>query len=152
VLKSAERHPKNYYAWQYARRLVVTLDELSSVIDAPFPFELVISEFCSQVEQWCLKHPSDTSGWSYLLFLLVQSEPVSERCAVVERVLQYAIQLQWAQESLWVFVRTALAHRALLEERERLIEMLQNVERTEQNSEFSTYVDKTLHWIETYGP
>jgi hypothetical protein len=152
VFKSAEQHPKNYYAWQYARRLVVGLEAVAEDIDAPFPAEWVISEFCDQVEQWCLKHPGDTSGWSYLLYLLARSEPVSERHYVVERVVQYAIRLQWAQESLWIFVRTALAHRSLLEEREEIIQTLQDVERTEQNAEFSKYVDKTLHWIKTYGP
>jgi hypothetical protein len=70
----------------------------------------------------------------------------------VEKVVQFAIRLQWAQESLWVFVRTALAHKTLLEEREDLLRILQEVERTEQNAEFSQHVDKTLKWIETYGP
>jgi hypothetical protein len=152
VFKSAEQHPHNYYAWQYARRLLNSLDAVADGIAAPFPSEWITLEFCSQVEQWCLKHPGDTSGWSYLLFLLVRLEPESERLFVVEKVLQFAIRLQWTQESLWVFVRTALAHKTLLEEREDLLRILQEVERTEQNAEFSQHVDKTLKWIETYGP
>ncbi len=73
VMKAGERHPRNYYAWQYARRLF------------PFvcsqPFDLVerkdwdrevLRDGLALLRGWCLMHPRDISGWAFLVFLLEQ--------------------------------------------------------------------------------
>ncbi|KAF3032305.1 hypothetical protein E8E12_004030 [Didymella heteroderae] len=155
VCKSGERHPKNYYAWQYARRLVAALGRVAAEVDAPFPFDWVVSAFSDRVCNWCFKHPSDTSGWSFLLFLLARLDPVDERDEIVEKVLQYAAKVKSENESLWVFVRNALAHPTLLEDRdaqiETLEECLEDAKATEQDSAYLEYAKQSLLWIRTSG-
>ncbi|KAF3925272.1 hypothetical protein ABW20_dc0106381 [Dactylellina cionopaga] len=56
VLRAAESHPKNYYAWTYARWLV-TSNHVS------FNHEELVS--------WCVKHTSDVSGWGFLAWLWI---------------------------------------------------------------------------------
>lgn len=152
VCKAGERHPTNYYAWQYARRLVLALGRIANEVDAPFPFDWVVSAFSDQVCAWCFKHPGDISGWSYLLFLLVRLDPVDERDEIVEKVLQYAAKMGSENESLWVFLRNALTHPTLLEDREACIDKLkESIEGAAQSSAYSDYARKCLHWIETSG-
>lgn len=152
VCKSGERHPKNYYAWQYARRLVAALVRVAAEVDAPFPFDWVVSAFSDKVCTWCFKNPSDISGWSFLLFLLGRLDPVDERVEIVERVLQYASKVRSENESLWVFIRNALAHPTLLEDREAPLETLEeSAEEAEQDSAYTQYVKQSLHWIRTSG-
>lgn len=152
VCKSGERHPTNYYAWQYARRLVLALGRIAAEVDAPFPFDWVVSAFSDTVCAWCFKHPSDISGWSYLLFLLVRLDPVDERDEIVEKVMQYAAKMKSENESLWVFIRIALAHPTLLEDRDAAIERLQEcIENTDETPAYSECIRQSLHWIETSG-
>ncbi|KAJ4994239.1 hypothetical protein SVAN01_00068 [Stagonosporopsis vannaccii] len=152
VCKSGERHPTNYYAWQYARRLVLAIGRVSAEIDAPFPFDWVVSVFSEKVCKWCFQHPSDVSGWSYLLFLLMRLDPVDERSEVVEKVLKYAAHIKSENESLWVFVRLALVHPTLLDDRESLIETLEEtIEDVGPGSAYSEYVKQSLHYIRSSG-
>jgi len=142
VFKSGERHPKNYYAWQYARRLVERVDGLEATLD-----------FAQRVKAWCCKHPSDISGWSCLFHLVPQVEPPSERQKVVREVVKYAIDLQAEQESLWVFIRTSLAHKAMQEWQTGLVSMLvkygKQLESMENVSTLRDMVTRTIHWIDS---
>lgn len=58
ICKAGEQHPRNYYAWQYARRLTCLISNRT-----------VNDDIGPTVKDWCCKHPSDISGWSYLLHL-----------------------------------------------------------------------------------
>ncbi|KAF2833979.1 protein prenylyltransferase [Ophiobolus disseminans] len=144
VFKSGERHPKNYYAWQYARRLEERIDGLDATLD-----------FAQRVKLWCCRHPSDISGWSCLLYLLPKVEPPSERQKLVREVLKYAIDLRSEQESVWVFIRTILAHEALQEWRTGLVSVLQKyakeLESDSEQSTLSALVSRSLDWIGTHG-
>jgi len=152
VCKSGERHPTNYYAWQYARRLVLAVAEVAGGDDAPFPFDWVVSAFTERVYKWCFQHPSDISGWSFLLFLLMRLDPISERDDVVDKVLKYASQMKSENESLWVFVRLALTHPTLLADREAFVETLkESIENVEPGSPYSEYLKQSLHYIGTSG-
>lgn len=64
VLRAGERHPRNYYAWQYARDLSAELKggQEGMVLRRRMTVE--------KVYRWCLAHPRDISGWSFLAFLL----------------------------------------------------------------------------------
>lgn len=114
VLRAAEAHPKNYYAWTYARWLV-------SVQNVGFNQEDLVS--------WCMKHPGDVSGWSFLAWLwMVEAQQVSsqqqggqlqqreeERRRVLETrynqlfsVLKYSHNTAPGHESLWGFVRAVV--------------------------------------------
>lgn len=128
VMKAGERHPKNYYAWQYARRLFTKLEALhNDTSDHAWKpsYHSLLSTCALLVKSWCCKHPSDISGWSFLLFLLPLLTSVARRRRIVQQVLEYAVKLNLEQESLWVFLRTALADTILEDEHCALVQMLQ---------------------------
>jgi hypothetical protein len=143
VCKSGERHPKNYYAWQYARKLAERIDSVDAMLD-----------FAQRVREWCFKHPSDTSGWSCLLYLIPDVEQ-SERSALVRGVLDYTFKLNLENESIWVFIRTIIAHEALYRVRSELCSTLQEyseeLKDMEEVSELPKRVNDALEWIEKYG-
>ncbi len=112
VLVAAERHPKNYYAWSHMRWLTSTSTcsaESSSVNGLP--------RIITVVKDWCLIHPNDTSGFSFLYFCLSRhqfanlgdSDMSTIRSAVSTDVLRIAISFKWRHESVWVFLRTLVA-------------------------------------------
>jgi hypothetical protein len=107
VLKSGERHANNYYAFQHGRRVLT-----SNTSDAQIGGNaavLLLGETClPKMMEWCLKHPSDTSGWSFLLFILNQVYPCTAAEQVVEKVAQFAINTGWQKEAMWVFLRSVL--------------------------------------------
>lgn len=143
VCKSGERHPKNYYAWQYARRIISRID-IPSIHDY----------FAQHVKDWCLKHPSDISGWSFLLILLCELHPISKRQNLVKEVLLYGINMQAKQESLWIFIRTILAQDILHEGYQELYQVLQHskeeLRSARQQALIVENITKTLDWIDTY--
>lgn len=77
VMKAAERHPRNYYAWSYARQLFHLLQHISgtdrsnrnSVLIAE-QYQTIFLETARKVHEWCLMHPRDISGWAFLVFWL----------------------------------------------------------------------------------
>lgn len=107
ILKAAERHPNNYYAWQYARRLFS-----SQYMDIALRFDfqrLNWTILCDEIATWCLNHPSDTSGWSFIPWMLINPEGdgiISYR--VTSRVLDFMERLDWNKEALWRFLETAV--------------------------------------------
>lgn len=155
ICKSGERHPKNYYCWQYARRLVLALARVAAESSAPFPFDWVVSAFSDKVCTWCFRHPSDISGWSFLLFLIARLDPIPERDEIVEKVLRYASKAKSENESLWFFVRNALAQPMLLDDREALLKILQESadksDATERESVYLQHVKRSLLWIDAQG-
>ncbi|TID13757.1 protein prenyltransferase [Venturia nashicola] len=107
VFRSAERHQHNYYAWQYARRFISLLElgvekyERCGVIT-----HVALME---ETYKWCERHPSDTSGWSFLLFLMQKSSSDTEYItALLWKTAELAKSFQWNKEALWHFLRTAL--------------------------------------------
>jgi protein prenyltransferase alpha subunit repeat containing protein 1 len=112
ILVAAERHPRNYYAWLHARWMLVNING-KSILDQ--------SGFLSSVQDWCLRHPSDTSGFSFLLFCLsrLSSEATSRvetSSSVCKQVLGLAVSFRWTHESVWVFLRTLVASGEVLDE------------------------------------
>ena len=81
VMKAGDRHARNYHAWQYARQLSALLvvrcsagSELAGrrrrrrrrhVVE-----EGLLRESVGTVRGWCLMHPRDISGWTFLFSLL----------------------------------------------------------------------------------
>jgi hypothetical protein len=158
VLKSGERHPRNYYAFQYARRLLARIessekDETS--LSWKSPYAAFLATHARLVKTWCFKHPSDISGWSFLLFLLPKLETISGRHKIVQQALEYAINLEARQVSLWVFLRTALADSFLEKERDVLIQQLhdfqQKREISVQKDLSENHVTQAEQWIKSYS-
>jgi hypothetical protein len=111
VLKSGERHRNNYYAFQHARRLLNLSDPSKS------SQRLLMKDIRSNLLPWCLDHPSDTSGWSFLYFILTGEErkPLEAK-DTIEKVLGFVDSTRWQREALWVFLRTARMNQGLLSE------------------------------------
>ncbi|KAL9629822.1 MAG: hypothetical protein Q9204_005056 [Flavoplaca sp. TL-2023a] len=66
VMIAGERHPRNYYAWNYARGVIqISMRTLSG--DG-------WEECMRTIHQWCLTHPRDISGWAFLVFLIDQRD------------------------------------------------------------------------------
>ncbi|KAL1884318.1 hypothetical protein VTK73DRAFT_12 [Phialemonium thermophilum] len=103
VAVAGERHPRNYYGWSHARWLMS--------LDVQTPSEEVLLA----TKEWCLRHRDDTSGWSFLCFLLTVtvSDDKSICSGIFREVLTLVMNLRWTNESVWVFLRT-LAARGLL--------------------------------------
>ncbi|KAH8685521.1 hypothetical protein BGZ60DRAFT_93724 [Tricladium varicosporioides] len=105
ILVAAERHPRNYYAWSHLRWVIQNL----------CVGEKTKSEISPFIKNWCLRHPSDTSGFSFLLFCLAplktpENVPRSDASTFVcEEVLGLAVSFKWTFESVWVFLRTIVA-------------------------------------------
>ncbi|OAK95945.1 protein prenylyltransferase [Phaeosphaeriaceae sp. SRC1lsM3a] len=144
VCKSGEQHPKNYYAWQYARRLVERIDGTDTIL-----------EFTQRVKDWCCKHPSDTSGWSCLNYLIPMVELETKRITLVQEVIGYALKLRLEHESLWVFIRTVLSHEALQQERGNLCSALRAYNKEIKDMGGSTMIQSrvkdTLDYIQRYA-
>lgn len=108
VLRSGELHPKNYYAFNYMRRLHValtdTLNESEDRAESSAQLALLITE---KALDWCLAHPADISGWMFLLYLL---ETISYRetlLAIINKAVKFGVHVRWEGESLWTFVHLA---------------------------------------------
>ena len=73
VMKAGERHARNYYAWQYARRLFsFVCSEGAELVGRKRLDRRSLRESIGLVHGWCLMHPRDISGWAFGVFLLEQ--------------------------------------------------------------------------------
>jgi Protein prenyltransferase alpha subunit repeat len=119
VIKSAERHANNYYAWQHARRLVSAMLKLKNP-DQPLP---VSQKEYDLIKTWCLSNPSDISGWTFLGFIL-RNVPIDHANAssLIQSVMDFAANTGWKKEALWVFLRDVACNESILspEQRRRL--------------------------------
>jgi len=105
VFAAAEKHPNNYYAWQHGRRMValysktVNADEEQTLLTAP-------NGMAMDVLEWCMHHPSDTSGWSFLYFLFFCTKQENYKMReMIWEILKFAIHTKWEKEGIWYFLR-----------------------------------------------
>lgn len=152
VFQAGERHPNNYYAWRYARDLVALVGCRSDGI-ASSDRATSIRSLTEAVLSWCLSHPSDVSGWSFLSFVLQRPEQDRDNSQnVLSKVISFALDLRLAHESLWVFIRTVLAIDSVLPKTLR-IEDVRKIrccvaEEGERASAFTEKVRTALSYIE----
>lgn len=104
VLRAAELHPSNYYAFSYMRQLHADVMARGCNADVE---DVLIQKMLS----WCLAHPTDVSGWAFLFHLLDCPQPsgaavvAQQRRHVMDRVIDFAVHVAaWQGESLWTFV------------------------------------------------
>lgn len=173
VLRSGQRHPKNYYAWQYARQLILNavggqliegdlplpkrLDHLQSPSE-----NLILKQSVQTVHDWCLRNPSDISAWTFLGFLLLRCPQDKQHVRqVVDKTLEIAHDFRWAHESIWVFLRTVIADTRLISKPDREKYVQEITRECGGNGSPSSKADialtgtphpaiKTLHWIRQY--
>lgn len=134
VCQAGERHPSNYQAWDFARKLIFSMNEYaylrnSDIMASPGPNvrdeidpARLISFSVDLVKGWCLTHLKDTSGWAFLLDLLgraaeAQEDGLVTRCFV--EVGNLALSMRIRNEPVWRFVRTLLASDLYLDARFR---------------------------------
>jgi hypothetical protein len=109
VLKSAEKHQHNYYAFGYARRVLLPalrVVERKETNKVDGNVKLNHKAVLDRLLVWCKAHPSDTSGWSFLAYWMEHNPDAPANVKVVHTVLKFAIDLQWKGEALWTFLRT----------------------------------------------
>lgn len=101
-MRAGERHPRNYYAWNYARQLLATLSERSEDSTAELARGSV-----EVVKKWCLGHPRDVSGWAFLAFLLGRVDRVGAEGGerVVRETRAFVRKFQWRGESVEWFLK-----------------------------------------------
>lgn len=104
---------------------------------------------------WCYRHPSDISGWSFLSFLLPRVDAVADRALVVQGVVEFAGKFRLHNESLWVFLRTVLSDGTLHDQRNASLQILyqlaKEIRSSKERSAFSDRVLNTIEWIDTRG-
>ncbi|PBP15394.1 hypothetical protein BUE80_DR013872 [Diplocarpon rosae] len=117
VLVAAELHPRNYYAWSHMRWLVQVFDAGPTKQNSTSRIVSDHSDITFVVKDWCLKNPSDISGFSFLLFCLFDVLPngslaqIRVCSSICDEVLRFAVSFRWTHESVWIFLRTAAASR-----------------------------------------
>ncbi|KAJ8059994.1 hypothetical protein OCU04_011606 [Sclerotinia nivalis] len=150
VMVAAERHPRNYYAWSHMRWL---MNSLEGGIQTSTYLAII-----DNVKKWCLKHPGDTSGWSFLLFCI--SSPtymntsgwVVQKSLISEEVLGMAISLRWKEESLWVFLRTLVASGDITEKwRSAFLKTLEDLKISLEDPRGRRIVQSAHEWYLEYG-
>jgi hypothetical protein len=131
VLKAGERHKHNYYAWQYSRRLYNLIKKIAE----PAELKTLHVHVLRLVLAWCKQHPSDTSGWSFLSFLMQQSglekngSDEASYINTIEEVLAYVETVGWQKEALWHYLRTDVGCNKNLDStnRPKLVEKLRTI-------------------------
>lgn len=116
VLRAGEMHPRNYYAFSYARELHVLLaGTVQGEVGSCDGLECLAMSVITPVLDWCLAHPRDISGWMFMLYLLeaIRDQPV--RVDAVNRTVRFAMDVGWDSESLWTFVDMAARSFGLVE-------------------------------------
>ncbi|KAI9785702.1 MAG: hypothetical protein M1839_008719 [Geoglossum umbratile] len=160
VMKAGEQHPRNYYAWSHARWIIENFR--TGTNRAALASSLADS--MALVQEWCLRHESDTSGWSFLFFLYNE---VGEEIKLQDltasnagKVLRLALNFGWDLESIWVFLRTVLASPSLLPKEQKLAltrRIAEEVEEVEdgcvenRRRRGARFIQKALEWIDLYG-
>ncbi|ESZ97083.1 hypothetical protein SBOR_2513 [Sclerotinia borealis F-4128] len=150
VMVAAERHPRNYYAFSHMRWLV---ESVEGGLSASTYLVMI-----DNVKKWCLRHPGDTSGWSFLLFCLSSDtilkalDPVVRTSLICEEVLGMAISLRWKEESLWVFLRTLVASGNVTEKwRFTFLQTLEDLKNSLDDPRGRRITQAALEWYLEYG-
>jgi hypothetical protein len=128
IFTAAERHFANYYAWLYARRLVGLLSNaVSSSTGQSTSTCSTIGHECalldlnpavitkqalSSLHKWCLSHPRDVSGWSFLEFVLKarlraisSDKPDGTEKQILVDTEDFVLKLAWKGEAVSSFLK-----------------------------------------------
>lgn len=148
VMKAGERHPKNYYAWLYARRVV----GMGKAALGGNGWHAFLGQTADTVAAWCKAHPSDISGFSFLVWLLGRldgEEGVGKRIA--EDLFGYAMDMRLANESLWTFLRIVFRGRLMRGESKRTMlssmqEYIRTAEKVDGEDAFLERVREARDW------
>jgi hypothetical protein len=113
IFTAAERHPKNYHAWTYARFITLFLYDHDPAMKYMLPVVF------ARVKSWCGMNPSDISGWMFFLWFCGQQRPWQmdlrgggvmgkEPREMVGEVVEGMMRVSPGHEAQWAFVRGAV--------------------------------------------
>ncbi|KAF2399238.1 hypothetical protein EJ06DRAFT_583176 [Trichodelitschia bisporula] len=109
ILRAAELHKANYYAFSHARRVLRFFDQWEE--DGPngefMVGEEVWQDTARSMAEWCLRHPGDVSGWAFLGFVFCGGEGVGAdgvRTEVFDRVVGWRGKVGWEGEAMRGFL------------------------------------------------
>ena len=113
VMRAGERHPRNYYAWGYARVLWRVIVEEKMRVEAKGEEEGkgLVCGTLERVKGWCLLHPRDISAWGFLMFLMqvVEGGGGEEARQEVKRIAretrEWVGKYEWKGESVEWFLK-----------------------------------------------
>lgn len=146
IFVSAERHPRNYYAWCHARLLV----EMTGDADGAEQQTIALIE---ATKKWCFGHHSDISGWSFLQFLLTKCHREDVPPGVFREVVALTESFRWKNESVWCFLRTLVTSGGLapdgLAELHRIMTHVR--EGDEEDDKDSRVFAHTNRWLDLYS-
>ncbi|EAS33168.3 uncharacterized protein CIMG_04192 [Coccidioides immitis RS] len=167
-LKAGEQHPMNYYAFSYLRQLLALLsrfrdrglDLLNSemtrqkhgdILTTPLNSDIQLHSFQDMasvllegMHRWCLDHPPDISGWTFLLYLLEVVDDAPLQTVMVEKTIKYALDVGWEGEALWVFVALAISNFRL--DLEAFSRMDHGITRRDNEAGHATQIRR--HWAD----
>jgi len=108
---SAENHPRNYYAWDYLRWWITSRPQRGNTNNLHSDMPTLVRIY----QDWCLKHTSDTSAWSFLLWLLMSRSlytvsGLKLQAEVGKKVLDCATSMKLKNESLWLFLKGNMSY------------------------------------------
>ncbi|KAI1325889.1 hypothetical protein F5Y16DRAFT_400914 [Xylariaceae sp. FL0255] len=107
IMTAAQRHPRNYVAWQHARILLGSNPDLAE-------------DLVDDVKEFCLRNHSDISAWSFLSSCVTRIEDDERRqktCStLLAEILSLTESFRWTNESVWTFLRTIFATKTVSEE------------------------------------
>jgi hypothetical protein len=160
VLVAAERHFCNYYAWMHLRWLVKGKGN-GKRLEEGMGWDEVLRSL-DTVKMWCLRHPTDTAGFSFMLFCLY--EPAEEnsdsncrrtslldvRSSVCKEVLDRALSFKWTNEAVWVFLRTLVAYGVAEEQREAFFDGIEVLRGARENPKSLANTRKAHDWALKY--
>lgn len=149
VLVAAERHPRNYYAWSHLRWLVQCFTTCS-ITSSNF------NRLICVVKDWCLRHPADTSGFSFLLFCLSipgdfgDVSKMQMRSSICSEVVRLAVCFKWTHETVWVFLRTLIASGGVFEaENLAFLRAIEDIQAVQLDRHL--YLEAAKNWSREYA-
>ncbi|KAK9436660.1 Protein prenyltransferase [Metarhizium brunneum] len=150
VFVAAERHPKNYYAWTYARDLFVSRAKVKPGWDAEQDEELM-----RMAAKWCRLHHDDISGWSFLLHLALGSPQHAQE--IFRQTARLVQTYTWRGESVWNFLRTLVmvpAMRDSSEVRQSFVDLWHHVRQDIRDAQSldAKVLDRAAAWAEIPRP
>jgi len=152
VERSGARHPKNYYAWSYVRWILGFIAE-RDLSKPPEDSTWFLAE-CSawRIHDWCLAHPTDISGWSFLVCLLqmMRHKPKCQR-EIFKSVWEFTSKFSWEGEAVWWFLRAVLTMEGIMPVGTRRQYFQSMLEGVQERSKVQALESNTDHTSSNYA-
>jgi protein prenyltransferase alpha subunit repeat containing protein 1 len=166
ALIAAEMHPRNYYAWGYLRWWINQYPDVLENFGSPITRSnmdltpLGLPRLTNIILEWCLKHPSDISGWSFLIWLITRPGTCADGPLrlhgpfepTTRTVLDRTRSLNLRNESVWVFLRTVMSSQDMPQDiRQAFIDHAESILASDsKRSQSQSIARAALEWVVMY--